>query len=94
MEVERVGGFVGDARFNQLPPDLIDDRLGLLHDLTREISRHGLEVYISKAALVLDQVTDTFYLKDGEGKKVVDPEILEALERGLLAVLQVGEGSG
>jgi [protein-PII] uridylyltransferase len=61
-----------------------NDRLGLLHDLTRVIADHGLEIYISKAGLVLDQVTDTFYLKDPQGKKVLDPEVLASLEADLL----------
>ena len=82
-----------ESEFYTIVDVAADDRLGLLHDLTREIARHGCEVYISKAALVMDQVTDTFYLKDGEGKKVVDPKVLTSLEKGLLAVVQSGEGS-
>ncbi len=68
-----------------------NDRLGLLHDFTRVIAEHDLEIYISKAGLVLDQVTDTFYLKDGHGKKVTDPAVLASLERGLL---QAARGPG
>ena len=72
-----------------------NDRLGLLHDLTRVIADHGLEIYISKAAPVLDQVTDTFYLKDAQGRKIMDPAVLESLERGLLAAARVAaEGDG
>jgi [protein-PII] uridylyltransferase len=62
-----------------------NDRLGLLHDLTRVIADHDLEIYISKASSVLDQVADTFYLKDREGRKLHDAERLAALERDLLA---------
>ena len=47
-----------------------DDRLGLLHDLTRTISDHDLEIYISKVGTVLDQVADSFYLKDRKGRKL------------------------
>jgi [protein-PII] uridylyltransferase len=61
-----------------------DDRLGLLYDLTRTIASHGLEIYISKAATVMDQIADTFYLKDGEGKKILDPERIERLRQDLL----------
>jgi [protein-PII] uridylyltransferase len=68
-----------------------DDRLGLLHDLTRTIAEHGFEIYISKAAKIRDQVTDTFYLKDGDGKKISDGPALDALQRDLLAALQPGE---
>jgi [protein-PII] uridylyltransferase len=62
-----------------------DDRLGLLHDLTRVIADHGYEVYISKATKVLDQVADTFYLKDRERRKLHDEAAIEALRRDLLA---------
>ena len=37
--------------------------------------RARLEIYISKAATMLDQVTDTFYVKDARGaQKLNDPE--------------------
>ena len=71
-----------------------DDRLGLLHDLTRTIAAHGFEIYISKAGSVLDQVADTFYLKDHEGKKIHDPDAIERLRVELLRAAQVREGDG
>jgi [protein-PII] uridylyltransferase len=70
-----------------------NDRLGLLHDLTRTIAEHGYQIYISKAGRVLDQVADTFYLKDREGKKLVDAERIEALRRDLLAAAERLEAS-
>jgi len=69
-----------------------NDRLGLLHDLTRVIAEHDLEIYISKASSVLDQVADTFYLKDREGRKIHEPERLAALQRDLLAAAQGAQG--
>jgi [protein-PII] uridylyltransferase len=68
-----------------------NDRLGLLHDLTRTIADHGCEIYISKAATVLDQVTDTFYLKDAQGKKLSDPDQIERLRAALLTAAERGE---
>jgi [protein-PII] uridylyltransferase len=70
-----------------------NDRLGLLHDLTRVIAQHGYEVYISKAGRVLDQVTDTFYLKDSEGRKIQDEGAIEALRGDLLTAIRSGEAS-
>jgi [protein-PII] uridylyltransferase len=61
-----------------------NDRLGLLHDLTRVIAEHGCEVYISKASSVLDQIADTFYIKDREGRKLHDAQAVERLRRDLL----------
>jgi [protein-PII] uridylyltransferase len=70
-----------------------NDRLGLLHDLTRTIADQGSEIFISKAATVLDQVTDTFYLKDPQGKKLSDPDAIEELRADLLAAAEdPGEG--
>ena len=71
-----------------------NDRVGLLHDLTRTIAEHGLEIYISKAATIMDQVTDTFYLKDGQGKKVADSEALGRLRADLLAAARDGADYG
>ena len=64
------------------------DRLGLLHDVTRCLGEHGLEIYISKAATIKDQVTDSFYLRDSAGKKLRDEEALSRLRRELLAIAQ------
>jgi [protein-PII] uridylyltransferase len=69
-----------------------NDRLGLLHDLTRVIADNGLEVYISKAGRVLDQVTDAFYVKDAEGSKVYDAALLEKLRRELLVAARPDAG--
>jgi [protein-PII] uridylyltransferase len=61
-----------------------DDRLGLLYDLTRVLSEHGLEIYVSKATTVLDQVADTFYVKDGSQKRLTDAEAVERLRQALV----------
>jgi [protein-PII] uridylyltransferase len=71
-----------------------NDRLGLLHDLTRAVADCGVEVYISKAAMILDQVTDTFYLKDSQGKKIQDPELLERIRIALQAAAERGGEGG
>jgi len=70
-----------------------NDRLGLLYDLTRTLADEGLEIYISKASTILDQVADTFYVKDERRRKVVDPERLARLRERLLAVVG-SPGSG
>jgi len=65
-----------------------NDRLGLLHALTAVIADLGLEIYISKAATVLDQVQDTFYLKGEDGSKVLDPKRIDELRERLLPAAQ------
>jgi [protein-PII] uridylyltransferase len=66
----------------------VNDRIGLLHALTKVIADLGLEIYISKAGTVLDQVQDTFYLKDAEGRKIVDAAALEELRARMLRAAQ------
>jgi [protein-PII] uridylyltransferase len=84
-----------DSDFYTIADITANDRLGLLHDLTRVIAEHGLEIYISKAATVLDQVTDTFYLKDRNGKKITDADEIESLRADLSEVVQRGaDGEG
>jgi len=68
-----------------------NDRLGLLHDLTRVLASHGCAIYISKAGSVLDQVTDTFYIKDQNERKLHDDAAIEALRRDLLRAAEAGE---
>ena len=68
-----------------------NDRLGLLYDLTRTLAGNGLEIYLSKATTVLDQVADTFYVKGQDGHKLEDPTRIEALRSELLAALQLDE---
>ncbi|MFB0976986.1 MAG: [protein-PII] uridylyltransferase [Myxococcota bacterium] len=61
------------------------DRIGLLYDLTSVIARSGYSIFISKVGTVLDQVKDTFYLKDERRKKIVDPEALAKLHDELMS---------
>jgi [protein-PII] uridylyltransferase len=71
-----------------------NDRLGLLYDLTRTIAAHGIAIYLSRATTVLDQVADTFYLKNRDGKKLTDPGAVEALREDLLRVISEDHRDG
>ena len=48
----------------------------------------------SAGPTVLDQVADTFYVKGPDGKKLVDPQAIEALRRDLLKVGGGNHGDG
>jgi hypothetical protein len=53
----------------------------------------GYSIFISKVGTVLDQVKDTFYIKDGRRKKIVDPEALAKLHDELMsAACEDGDG--
>jgi [protein-PII] uridylyltransferase len=73
-----------ESEFYTLVDVTVNDRIGLLYDLTSVMARHGHSIFISKVGTVLDQVKDTFYIKDAEDKKIVDPEVLERLHKDLL----------
>ncbi|CAM9323031.1 unnamed protein product, partial [Discosporangium mesarthrocarpum] len=84
-----------ESEFYTLVDVIADDRLGLLYDVTRTIGEQGFEIYISKAATIKDQVTDAFYLKDENAKKIKDAEVLDRLHKALLkAVIEGGEEAG
>lgn len=80
-----------ESEFYTLVDVIANDRLGLLYDITRTIGEQGFEIYISKAATIKDQVTDAFYLKDENAKKIKDADALARLRE---ALLEAAEGSG
>jgi [protein-PII] uridylyltransferase len=71
-----------------------NDRMGLLYDLTRTIAAHGLEIFLSRASTILDQVADTFYVKGPDGMKLTDGDAIEALRRDLLEVTRESDANG
>jgi len=64
------------------------DRLGLLYLVTRALAGLGLDIATARIATEIDQAVDTFYVHDGQGRKVEDPDALgrvrEALEQALV----------
>jgi len=83
-----------ESDFYTIADVVANDRIGLLHALTRVIADLDHEIYISKAATVLDQVQDTFYLKDSAGKKILDPDAIETLRAELQAAAEGDEVGG
>ena len=73
-----------DAVCHQVRPD----RLGLLYLVTRTLAGLGLDIATARIATEIDQAVDTFYVHDGRGRKIEDPDALgrvrEALEQALV----------
>lgn len=65
------------------------DRLGLLYDITRTLNRLGCYVEVSKISTKVEQVTDSFYVKDIFGKKIISKEKLREIRRALQEVVEV-----
>ncbi|PYN34375.1 MAG: [protein-PII] uridylyltransferase [Candidatus Rokuibacteriota bacterium] len=64
------------------------DRLGLLYLVTKTLAGLGLDIATARIATEIDQAVDTFYVHDGQGRKIEDPDALghvrEALEQALV----------
>ena len=59
------------------------DSPGLLYAIAKAIFEAGLSVRAAKIGTYLDQVVDAFHVTDAAGRKVTDPERLEALRRAI-----------
>ncbi len=63
------------------------DEIGLLYRVTRALFDCGLDVVTARVSTVGDAVVDAFYVRDGAGRKVTDPALLEQVERAALEAL-------
>ena len=64
------------------------DRVGLLYQITSTLSAWGLYVDVSKISTKVDQVADTFYVKDIFGQKITSQERLNRVREALLKVIE------
>ena len=64
------------------------DRVGLLYHITSALEAMGLYVNISKIATKVDQVTDTFYVRDIFGHKITSQERLQRIRSTMLGVIE------
>jgi len=60
------------------------DKVGLLYRITRTLAEQGLYIHVAKISTKVDQVADTFYVKDIFGQPVNDEAKREALRKALL----------
>ena len=63
------------------------DRVGLLFDVTRSLSRMGLSIVTAHVETFGARAVDAFYVKDRFGLKVTHAAKIDALRARLLAVL-------
>ena len=55
------------------------DSLGLLHWITEALVRSGLHIEQARVQTLGDHVVDSFYVHDGGGGRIADPERLERI---------------
>jgi [protein-PII] uridylyltransferase len=63
------------------------DAVGLLYRITGAIAEMDLDIHSAKVATLGDDVVDSFYVRDRDGRKVIDPDHLAELERAILSAL-------
>ena len=64
------------------------DRVGLLFTITNCLYHLWLQIHLAKINTMVDQVLDVFYVTDHEGRKIEDPERLEAIRHELAQALE------
>ncbi len=63
------------------------DEIGVLYRITRAVAELDLDIRSAKVQSIDLDVLDSFYVRDRDGHKVVDPDYLRELERSILAAL-------
>ena len=63
------------------------DKVGLLYTICKTLRDLGLYIGVSKISTKVDQVADTFYVRDIFGQKISDPERIAELRQGLLEAI-------
>ncbi len=67
------------------------DRVGLLYEVTNALKELGLYIDVAKISTKVDQVADTFYVRDIFGQKIKEKGKLEEIRSTLLKVLDQSE---
>ena len=60
---------------------------GLLYRITDALFRCDLDIWVAKIATKVDQVLDIFYVRDLDGQKVTDPELVATIKETIGQVL-------
>ena len=64
------------------------DKVGLLYKITRTLTDLGLYIYVAKISTKVDQVADTFYVKDIFGQPINNEAKREELRKALLECME------
>ncbi|MER3447581.1 MAG: [protein-PII] uridylyltransferase [Candidatus Dadabacteria bacterium] len=65
------------------------DRVGLLYDITKTLTRLGLSIDYAKISTKVDQAADVFYVRQIDGGKILDEENLERIKSTLFDAIDV-----
>ncbi|MCY4631913.1 MAG: hypothetical protein OXE75_13680, partial [bacterium] len=65
--------------------------LGLLHWITEALVRSGLHIGQARVQTLGDHVVDSFYVHDGSGARITDPERLEQIAAAVREAAGIGQ---
>ncbi len=60
------------------------DKVGLLYFITRTLAELGVYIHVAKISTKVDQVADTFYVKDIFGQTISSEQKREEIRKALL----------
>jgi len=63
-------------------------KVGLLYELTEQISSMGLNIRFAKFNRDKEKMTGVFYVRDASGQKIQEENQLEGIRQGILSVLK------
>ena len=66
-----------------------NDRVGLLYDITKTLTKLGLSIDYAKISTKVDQVADVFYVREIEGGKIFDKKKLENIKNKLFEAMEI-----
>ena len=64
-----------------------EDRLGLLHRISKVLTRHRLSIHVARISTEKGAAIDTFYVRTAAGKKPTDNALLQQVQADLEAEL-------
>jgi len=64
-----------------------EDRLGLLHRISKVLTQHGLSIHVARISTEKGAAIDTFYVRTALGKKPTDKALLKQIQSNLEAEL-------
>ena len=65
-----------------------EDRLGLLYGIAQVFSELGLDISVAKIVTEKGAAIDSFYVREPDGQKVMEPERQQLIERKLRAAIE------
>jgi len=65
------------------------DKVGLLYTISKTLRDMGLYIGVSKISTKVDQVADTFYVRDIFSQKITDPDSIADLRQKLLDAIDI-----